>query len=362
MGLCRASKRAAMRLGLLELLACSLCYGRDFSVAVHEEDSREIRVGKVDCKGCGAASEIEEGILNTLGTPTDIVRAEIAGNALVAKTERSSATDEWLLGLPRTYAEYYSDKDESWQNEEKEVRALVELVDPKPGDVVLDLGAGTSWTTDLLARRGCCAIAIDVSTEKYVGLSSSDVYMKHHGSYYERVVADMSSRLPFNDSRFDVIFAFSAVHHAPDVESTFREVARLLKPSGSFALVEATRGMLESRNRFGLREREQYGLNEHKYSLREYQRLATATCLSLQVYPAPSFFAKMDGLQHGSLRVPGPLALKHRIGKIMARTFWKHSRSREIATQLYPLLCHLIGMQMLVIARKASPASGVDRS
>lgn len=350
-----------MRLGLLELLACLLCDGREFSVAVHEEDSREIRAGKVACKGCGASFEIEEGILITLRTPTEVVRAEIAGNALVAKIERSSATDEWLLGLPETYGQFYSEKDESWQNEEKEVRALVELVNPKPGEVVLDLGAGTSWTTDLLARRGCRAIAIDVSTEKYVGLSSSDVFMKQHGSYYERIVADMSSRLPFDDSCFDVIFAFSAVHHAPDIESTFREVARILKPSGRLALVEATRGILESRNQFGLREREQYGLNEHKYSLREYRRLATTAGLSVQVYPAPSFFAKMDGLQRGSLKIPGPLALKHRVGTVVARTFWKHSKSREIATKAYPLLCHVVGMQILVIARKASFASGVDR-
>lgn len=351
-----------MRRDLLELLACPGCYASEFLLESAREDTAEIRAGSVICRGCGGCLAIEEGILNALQRPTDVVMREIAGNRLLVETERPRVTEEWLLGLPGSYSELYSDKDESWQNEEKEVRSLVDLVDPGTGEVVLDLGAGTTWTTDLLARRGCRAVAIDISTEKYVGLSSGDVFMKHHGSYYERIVADMSSRLPFRDGCADAVFGFSAIHHAPDLERTIREISRILKPTGTLALVESTRGMLESERGFGLQKKEDYGLNERKYKLREYQRLLTAAGMKVKIYPAPSFAAKMGGLQKGSVRVPGPMMLKHRVGKIVARTIWQLPWAQGLASTFYPLLCHLVGMQILAVAEKVSPASALNRN
>ncbi len=46
-------------------------------------------------------------------------------------------------------------------------------------------------------------------------------------------VAD-AERIPYDDGTFDLVVGHAVLHHIPDVEQTFREVLRVLKPSGRF--------------------------------------------------------------------------------------------------------------------------------
>jgi len=57
----------------------------------------------------------------------------------------------------------------------------------------------------------------------------------------EGAVAGAES-LPYDDGTFDVVVGHAVVHHIPDVEAALREVLRVLKPGGRFAIAgEPTR-------------------------------------------------------------------------------------------------------------------------
>ena len=54
--------------------------------------------------------------------------------------------------------------------------------------------------------------------------------------HYESVeVCDASQRLPFGDNAFDLVFDNSALEHIADLEAALAEVARVLRPGGTFA-------------------------------------------------------------------------------------------------------------------------------
>jgi SAM-dependent methyltransferase/uncharacterized protein YbaR (Trm112 family) len=341
-----------MRDDLLDLLACPSCRASVLSIDARDRTAAEIRSGTVTCGQCRFEMPIREGAVDALGVASETARKEIRGNTEMARGERATATDEWLLALPASYSQFYSFKDEAWQNEAVEVRTLIDLINPRPGSLVIDIGAGTTWSTNEMARRGCRAVAVDVSFDKYVGLWSSDVYMRHYKTHYERVAADMSARLPFRDALFDHAFVFGALHHAPDLAAAFREIGRVLKPGGTLGFVEATRGFFEKEEDFGAREIELWDVNEHKYPLRVYRRVAADAGLALRVAVAPSFLAKMDGFRKGTLRSPGPLYLKHHLGKIAARAVWGMPGVRATTHHVYPLICHVFGAQILGIARR----------
>jgi len=47
-----------------------------------------------------------------------------------------------------------------------------------------------------------------------------------------------STRLPFQDAAFDLLFGFGFLHHVPDWQAAVREIARVLKPGGRYYLEE----------------------------------------------------------------------------------------------------------------------------
>ena len=77
-------------------------------------------------------------------------------------------------------------------------------------------------------------------------------------------VADAAD-LPYPDGAFDAVFGFGVLHHVPDWQAALAEVARVLKPRGTYFLEELypslyqnfiTRHILlhPTENRFGSRE------------------------------------------------------------------------------------------------------------
>jgi len=48
-----------------------------------------------------------------------------------------------------------------------------------------------------------------------------------------RLVRADAERLPFVDGSFDIVYSWGVLHHSPDTASAIREVARVLRPSGT---------------------------------------------------------------------------------------------------------------------------------
>ena len=51
-------------------------------------------------------------------------------------------------------------------------------------------------------------------------------------------IKGLAEDLPFLDNSFDIVISRLAFHHFPDPETAFREMARVLKPSGKLVLID----------------------------------------------------------------------------------------------------------------------------
>jgi len=96
-----------------------------------------------------------------------------------------------------------------------------------PGSVILDIAAGTGDFTRELRRQGQRAVATDLS---YNMLATAR-------NVAERVQAD-ASRLPFRWAAFDGATCGYALRNFTDLEKSFAEMARVLRPGGRLSLLE----------------------------------------------------------------------------------------------------------------------------
>ena len=96
---------------------------------------------------------------------------------------------------------------------------------PSPDDLILDLGAGGCWCSDLLGRLNRSAVAVDISLDMLrAGRSRA-------GGTIRAVAGDIES-LPFKSAVFQKVVCLSAIHHVPDAARAVSEVARVLTDGG----------------------------------------------------------------------------------------------------------------------------------
>jgi SAM-dependent methyltransferase len=95
---------------------------------------------------------------------------------------------------------------------------------PDPDDLVLDLGAGGCWSSELLRRFNRRTVAVDISVDMLrIGRSRS--------TPIPAVAGDLES-LPFRTASFDKALCLNALHHVPSVAQALKEIARVLTPDG----------------------------------------------------------------------------------------------------------------------------------
>ena len=112
---------------------------------------------------------------------------------------------------------------------------LVELVHPQKHWRALDIATGAGHTAAAFAPHVAHVIASDITEEM---LAEAHKLAASKGfANMETATADAQA-LPFPDAQFDLVTSRIAPHHFPDVGAFMREVARVLKPGGTFALVD----------------------------------------------------------------------------------------------------------------------------
>jgi ubiquinone/menaquinone biosynthesis C-methylase UbiE len=112
---------------------------------------------------------------------------------------------------------------------------LVDLVRPEGHWQVLDIATGAGHTAAAFAPHVAHVIASDI-TEEMLDETRRLAAAKGFANL-ETAVADAET-LPFDDARFDLVSCRIAAHHFPDVPRFVADVARVLKPGGTFALVD----------------------------------------------------------------------------------------------------------------------------
>lgn len=103
--------------------------------------------------------------------------------------------------------------------------ALVELLAPRPGEHVLDLGCGTGHLTAQIAEAGATVLGVDSSPEMI-----AEARRTHPSLPFE--VADARA-LDFAGA-FDAVFSNAVLHWVKDAGAVAVGVARALKPAGRF--------------------------------------------------------------------------------------------------------------------------------
>ena len=101
---------------------------------------------------------------------------------------------------------------------------VLEWLDAKPAESILDLGCGDGQLTERIAATGAIVVGVDLSSEMVVAARSRGIDA-HEGN---------AESLPFADRLFDAVFSNSVLHWVRDQDSMMAEVRRVLKPSGRF--------------------------------------------------------------------------------------------------------------------------------
>lgn len=130
----------------------------------------------------------------------------------------------------------------SWERLERSnvdsQKALIELVDPQPGESVLDVGTGSGGLALLAARRGATTTGVDISES---GLERARSRAKEEGLDVRFDLGDAQS-LPYADGAFDVVVSSFGVMFAPNQRRAAKELARVCRVGGRLGLTLMPRG------------------------------------------------------------------------------------------------------------------------
>ncbi len=109
----------------------------------------------------------------------------------------------------------------------------------RPGDLVLDAGAGFGRHAFELARRGADVVALDSADNEVRAIRATLVAMADAGEIDRRrvvgVVRGDATRLPFDDDTFDRVITSEVLEHIQADNDALAELARVVKPGGTFA-------------------------------------------------------------------------------------------------------------------------------
>ena len=100
---------------------------------------------------------------------------------------------------------------------------VVDLLAPRPGERVLDLGCGDGVLTEKLVAMGCEVVGVDASPEQVAGGRARGLDCR---------VAS-GEDLPFA-GEFDAVFSNAAMHWMRRADAVIAGVQRALKPGGRF--------------------------------------------------------------------------------------------------------------------------------
>lgn len=119
-------------------------------------------------------------------------------------------------------AELYDDKHSSvW----KMATGLVELLEPKAGERILDVGCGTGHLTAQIAASGAVTCGIDQSPE---------MIRQAREKFPELRFEVMDAREISLEEPFDAVFSNATLHWIKEPERVIRGIVKVLEPGGRF--------------------------------------------------------------------------------------------------------------------------------
>jgi demethylmenaquinone methyltransferase/2-methoxy-6-polyprenyl-1,4-benzoquinol methylase len=109
-------------------------------------------------------------------------------------------------------------------------RDVLEAVDPRPGEKVLDLAAGTGTSSLPFAERGAQVVPCDFS----IGMLGVGKRARPQLAF----TAGDGTRLPFADDTFDAVTISFGLRNIVDPDAGLREMLRVTRPGGRLVVCE----------------------------------------------------------------------------------------------------------------------------
>ena len=196
--------------------------------------------------------------------PVDLTRRTDSFNA-AAEAYFARGDRDYLLGKPFTDRVFFA-------RHLFALGVLFHWLRVTPGEVVLDMGAGSCWLSHHLNRFGCKTISADVSATA-LGIGRELFESDPHTNWAvqpEFVVFD-GHRLPLEDGSVDKVVVYDAFHHIPNAEAVLRELARVLRKGGIIGMREP--GRFHAAAEKSLAEVREFGVLENDIVLEDIERL-----------------------------------------------------------------------------------------
>ncbi|GAA1269917.1 demethylmenaquinone methyltransferase [Planotetraspora silvatica] len=127
-------------------------------------------------------------------------------------------------------------------------KATADAIDAGPGELVLDLAAGTGTSTDAFTMLGARAIACDFS----LGMLRTGVARRGGSGMYGggvrgvSFVAGDALHLPFANDVFDAATISFGLRNVADTTQALREMLRVVRPGGRLVICEFSRPPIKS--------------------------------------------------------------------------------------------------------------------
>ncbi len=109
-------------------------------------------------------------------------------------------------------------------------RATVRAVDPRHGEMVLDLAAGTGTSSQPFADRSATVVPCDFS----IGMLRAGTRARPWLPF----TAGDATRLPFADAAFDAVTVSFGLRNIVDPDAGLREMLRVTRPGGRLVVCE----------------------------------------------------------------------------------------------------------------------------
>lgn len=105
------------------------------------------------------------------------------------------------------------------------------MIDPKPGDIILDLGCGSGYFMEIFCKKGVPSFGLDLD------FSSLSLANKWAPGYYSQGVA---TSIHVKDNTFDKILFTDVIEHIEDDERALSEISRITKNGGIVLITTAS--------------------------------------------------------------------------------------------------------------------------
>lgn len=113
-------------------------------------------------------------------------------------------------------------------------RQVIDAMEVRPGQQLLDVGCGSGWATRILGKKAPGAQAVGVDLSPAMVALADEVSDWTSRARFECMAVE---RLDFPDGRFDHVFCVGALEHVADPEVALASIARVTRPGGRLELL-----------------------------------------------------------------------------------------------------------------------------